>query len=210
MTPPEPVPTIHVVDDDEAVTQSLVFLLETFGFQARAYGSGTELLARLEALEPGVILLDVRMPEIDGLTVLERLKARGVPLPVIVMTGHADVPLAVRAMKTGAVDFIEKPFADEALLTLLRETLARHPPRGEGEAAELRAKFATLTPRERDVLRGLLAGLPNKTIAFDLGISPRTVEIHRAHLMEKVGARNFSTLIRLALSAGFTGEDGPG
>jgi two-component system response regulator FixJ len=211
MTPPEPAPspaapTIHVVDDDEAVTLSLVFLLETGGFKARAYASGTELLARGPELEPGLILLDVRMPEIDGISVLERLRERGVSLPVIIMTGHADVPLAVRAMKAGAADFIEKPFTDEVLFSMLRETLARHAPRANGADPALREKFAALTPRERDVLRGLLAGLPNKTIAYDLGISPRTVEIHRAHLMEKVGARNLSSLIRLALSAGFTAE----
>lgn len=213
MPKPESEPVIHVVDDDEAVTHSLVLLLETAGFRARPYGSGAEILARAGRLEPGLILLDVRMPEIDGISTLERLREAGVRLPVIIMTGHADVPLAVRAMKAGAADFIEKPFTDEVLFGLLRETLARHPPlpapQGEDGRAALRAKFAALSPRERDVLRGLLAGLPNKTIAYDLGISPRTVEIHRAHLMEKVGARNLSTLIRLALSAGFGEGDEP-
>lgn len=195
---------VHVIDDDEAMRDSLAFLLDTAGIEARTYESAVAFLDRVPDLEPGCILTDVRMPGINGLELIERLKARGVGLPVVVMTGHADVPLAIQAMKAGVVDFIEKPFEDEVLLGALRAALAQ----AEGasaraaELAGIRAKLESLSPRERDVLEGLVAGRPNKVIAFDLGISPRTVEIYRANLMTKMGAGSLSELVRMRLAAG--------
>ncbi len=195
-------PVVIIVDDDEAVRDSLSFLLDVAGYRTRAFASGTALLEALPPLaaaDAGCLLLDVRMPEIDGVTTLERLRAAGFQLPAIIMTGHADVPLAVRAMKAGARDFIEKPFSDGAILAAVAQALEAEA-RAPGHAAL--ARVATLTPREREVLAGLVAGLPNKSIAYDLGISPRTVEIHRAHVMEKLEARSLSELVRLALAAG--------
>ncbi len=195
-------PVVIIVDDDEAVRDSLSFLLDVAGYRTRAFASGTALLEApppLAAADAGCLLLDVRMPEIDGVTTLDRLRAAGFQLPAIIMTGHADVPLAVRAMKAGARDFIEKPFSDGAILAAVAQALEAEA-RAPGHAAL--ARVATLTPREREVLAGLVAGLPNKSIAYDLGISPRTVEIHRAHVMEKLEARSLSELVRLALAAG--------
>ena len=196
-------PVVIIVDDDEAVRDSLSFLLDVAGYRTRAFASGTALLEALlpplAAADAGCLLLDVRMPEIDGVTTLERLRAAGFQLPAIIMTGHADVPLAVRAMKAGARDFIEKPFSDGAILAAVAQALEAEA-NTPGHAAL--ARVATLTPREREVLAGLVAGLPNKSIAYDLGISPRTVEIHRAHVMEKLEARSLSELVRLALAAG--------
>ena len=195
-------PVVIVVDDDEAVRDSLSFLLDVAGYRARAFASGAALLATpLAPLAAGAgcLLLDVRMPEIDGVTTLERLRAAGFRIPTIIMTGHADVPLAVRAMKAGARDFIEKPFSDGAILAAVAQALDAGA-NASGQAAA--ARVATLTPREREVLAGLVAGLPNKSIAHDLGISPRTVEIHRAHVMEKLEARSLSALVRTALAAG--------
>jgi two-component system, LuxR family, response regulator FixJ len=202
-------PVIHVVDDDEAVRDSLQFLLEAAGFRVRCVASGPELLALLPLPEPSCILLDVRMPEMEGVTVLAKLREQGVRTPVIVMTGHADVPLAVRAMKAGADDFIEKPFTDSEILESIRSRLTQG--RGGHDisgSAEITARLAELTPREREVLNGLVAGLPNKSIAFELGISPRTVEIHRARVMEKMRARNLSELVRLSLAAGINPDRG--
>lgn len=191
---------VIVVDDDEAVRDSLCFLLAAGGYGARAFPSGAALLASEGVPGAGCLLLDVRMPEIDGVTTLERLRAAGFRLPTIIMTGHADVALAVRAMKAGARDFIEKPFSDGVILEAVADALAAPAAGGRDSAAA--ARIATLTPREREVLEGLVAGLPNKSIAYDLGISPRTVEIHRAHVMEKLAARSLSELVRLALAAG--------
>ncbi len=194
---------VIVVDDDDAVRDSLQVLLETAGYQVRGHASGAALLADVPAA--GCILLDIRMPEMDGITVLDRLREQGARLPVIVITGHGDVPLAVRAMKAGAIDFIEKPFDQDQILASLREACANHAREAAGRedaGGRAGARLASLTPREREVLEGLMAGLPNKTIAFDLGISPRTVEIHRARVMEKSGARSLSELVRLGLAAG--------
>jgi two-component system response regulator FixJ len=194
---------VHVIDDDAAMRDSLGFLLDSAGVRARTYESAIAFLERLEGLEAGCILTDVRMPEMSGLDLIARLKELGVGLPVIVMTGHADVPLAIQAMKAGVVDFIEKPFDDEVLLATLRAALAEAENRGERDAelAAIRGRLDSLSPRERDVLGGLVAGHANKVIAHDLGISPRTVEIYRANLMTKMNAASLSDLVRMKLAA---------
>jgi two-component system, LuxR family, response regulator FixJ len=194
---------VHLIDDDDGVRQSLAFLLTTAGLAVRVYESAVAFLEALGTLQPGCIVTDVRMPGIDGLQLQRRLKALSVHLPVIVITGHADVPLAVEAMKAGAIDFIEKPFDDEALLSAIRVALDRYDQTGwrELEIAQIRAKLQSLSDREREVLEGLLAGRPNKTIAYDLGLSPRTVEVHRANVMTKMGASSLSSLVRMALVA---------
>lgn len=195
---------VHVVDDDAAVRESIAFLLDTADLPARTYESAPALLSRLETLEPGCIVTDVRMPEMTGLELVRALKAKGVPHPVIVITGHADVPLAVEAMKAGVSDFLEKPFDDEALLAAVQSALTRSEADGEADArkAEVRARLDSLSVRERQVLDGLVAGRPNKVIAYDLGISPRTVEVYRANLMDKTRAGSLSELVRMALLAG--------
>jgi len=195
---------VYVVDDEEAVRRSVSFLLRTSGFQAELFASGTEFLREVKGLEPGCVLLDVRMPEMDGLEVQRELVQRGVMLPVIVLTGHGDISTAVQAMKHGAVDFLEKPFEKAALLAALDVGFARLGAAGE-EADAARAaqqRLGALTARERDVLAGLAKGLPNKTIAYDLGISPRTVEVHRANLMTKLEVRSLSEALRIAFAAG--------
>jgi len=194
---------VHVVDDDDAVRRSVSFALKTSGMQVRAYDSGSALLKAAPDLEPGCILLDIRMPGMDGLEVQEALKAKGVTLPVIIMTGHGDVSLAVRAMKSGAIDFIEKPFEKAVLLAAIAQGASRldHSAATATEANEAAVKLRLLTPRERQVLHGLAKGLPNKSIAYDLGISPRTVEIHRANLMSKLGVRTLSEALRIAFAA---------
>ena len=199
----EPFP-IDVVDDDEAIRRSLSFLLKTSGYAVRLFEGGTAFLKDAAGLEPGCVLLDVRMPDIDGLEVQRELRARGVMLPVVIMTGHGDIDMAVAAMKAGASDFIEKPFEKAALLGCVeaarRVAVAD---RGAGARAEdARARLNGLTDRERDVLDGLVEGLPNKTIAFDLGISPRTVEIHRANLMQKLEVKSLAEALRIAFHAG--------
>ena len=194
---------VHIVDDDVDVRKSLGFLLATADFAVRLYESATAFLATEPKEVDGCVVTDVRMPGIDGIEFLRQLKARGLAVPVIVMTGHADVALAVQAMKEGAADFIEKPFDDQVLIDAIRSALDN---RGEPVAAhpqstEIRKNLATLSERERQVLDGLVSGLPNKTIAYDLGISPRTVEIHRANGMRKMGAGSLSHLVRMALIA---------
>lgn len=202
---------VHLVDDDESVRRSVGFMLKTSGFQVKAYGSGLDLLKDAKKLDRGCILLDIRMPGMDGLEVQEALKQAGVGLPVIIMTGHGDVPLSVRAMKAGAVDFIEKPFAKTVLLSALEQGFASlnrlDASRERAKAANVRLQV--LTPREREVLDGLVDGLPNKTIAYDLGISPRTVEIHRANLMTKLQVRSLSEALRLAFAAQADGASTP-
>jgi two-component system response regulator FixJ len=195
---------VHVIDDDESVRHALAFLLATSGMAVQVHESGTAFLEAAGDLQGGCILTDIRMPGIDGLALQRRLTELGIKLPVIVMTGHGDVPLAVEAMKSGAVDFIEKPFDDEVLLAAIRSALNRYDEQGrrEAEAAQIAAKLNALSVRERQVLDGLIAGRPNKTIAYDLDISPRTVEIHRANVMTKMAAGSLSELIRMALLAG--------
>jgi two-component system response regulator FixJ len=195
---------VHLVDDDEAIRRAASFMLRTSGFLVKTYASGVEFLAAAAEAKPGCILMDVRMPEMDGLEVQKALRDRGIFLPLIVITGHGDIGLAVDAMKAGAVDFIEKPFPKEGLLRAIEEGFARIEQAGRrhARAEEARARLETLTPRERDVLEGLVRGHPNKTIAYDLGISPRTVEIHRANLMTKLEVPSLSEALRLAFAAG--------
>ncbi|RWN60536.1 response regulator FixJ [Mesorhizobium sp.] len=192
---------VHVVDDDVEVRKSLGFLLATADFAVRLYESASAFLATATGNLDGCIVTDVRMPGIDGIEFLRQLRSRGHSIPVIVMTGHADVALAVQAMKEGAADFIEKPFDDDILIDAIRSALdnrsqadATHP-----QTKEIHTRLSTLSERERQVLDGLVSGLPNKTIAYDLGISPRTVEIHRANVMSKMGASSLSHLVRMAL-----------
>jgi len=198
---------VHLVDDDEAVRRSAGFMLRTSGYTVKSYASGVELLKEKE-IAPGCILLDVRMPEMDGLQVQRALQERGVSHPVVVLTGHGDVNVAVQAMKAGAVDFIEKPFEKAVLLCAIEEGFARLDQAGRHgkRADEARTRLQTLTPRERDVLEGLVRGHPNKTIAYDLQISPRTVEIHRANLMSKLGVVSLSEALRIAFAAGLDEE----
>ena len=191
------------MDDDEAVRESLGALLEGQGFAVAGYSSGTALLAENPAAAAACAIIDLRMPGMDGLTLLERLRASGASYPMIVATGHGDVALAVRAMKIGAADFIEKPYSNDVMLSTIWDAIRRGAPslKSAGESDAVR-QLASLTPRERQVLEGLVAGNPNKIIAYQLGISPRTVEIHRANLVKKTGADSLSHLIRLALAAG--------
>jgi len=195
---------VYIVDDDEAVRDSLSALLEAKAYAVSSFASALEFLAVSPSLPIGCVIADIRMPEMDGLELQQRLTERKLGFPMIIITGHGDVPLAVRAMKAGAIDFIEKPFAVAAILDSIRMALSRldAPSAQDPSAAAAAAKLALLSARERDVLEGLVEGLPNKSIAYDLTISPRTVEIHRARVMDKMGARSLSELVRLALAAG--------
>jgi two-component system, LuxR family, response regulator FixJ len=201
---------VYIVDDDEAVRDSLSVLLESKAFAVKSFASALEFLETAPSLPTGCLIVDIRMPEMDGLELQQHLINRSLEFPLIVITGHGDVPLAVRAMKAGAIDFIEKPFALEAILDSLEVALLRLSTLNEEDPAKVAAaaKLALLSPREIQVLEGLLAGLPNKSIAYDLDISPRTVEIHRARVMDKMGARSLSELIRLALAAGVQPNSG--
>ena len=195
--------TVHVVDDEEPVRKSLAFLLATAGFTVRLHESATAFLAVAPSIRDGCPVTDLRMPDMTGVELLRQLQTRKQRLPAIVITGHGDVPLAVEAMKAGALDFIEKPFAKQALLDSLEEGFRRLSRREVTEDRMRNAvvRLQALTSRERDVLNGLAQGLPNKTIAYDLGISPRTVEIHRANLMSKLKVRSLSEALRLAFVA---------
>lgn len=193
---------VHIVDDDEAVRHSLAFLLESDGLTAKTYESALHFLdAAAEAT--GCLITDIRMPDITGIELLQRLNEKGASLPTIVITGHGDIPLAVEAMKAGAADFIEKPFDDDQMLKAVRAALARTVELEEKEAkrAEVLARVASLSKREREVLDGIVAGQANKVIAYDLGISQRTVEVYRANVMSKMGASSLSELVRMTLVA---------
>jgi two-component system response regulator FixJ len=194
---------VHLIDDDEDIRRALAFLLSTAGLAVRVHESALKFLEHLDTLQPGCIVSDVRMPGMDGLELQQRLKAMGVKMPIIIMTGHADVPLAVQAMKAGAVDFIEKPFDDEILLSAIRIAVNVYNKNGQSsmEIAQIQTRLDTLSAREKDVLKGLLAGHANKTIAYDLKLSPRTVEVHRASVMSKMTARSLSELVRMAMLA---------
>jgi two-component system response regulator FixJ len=192
---------VHIVDDDEAVRKSLAFLLSSAGHAVRLYDSATAFLGDLSNSNGGCLITDIRMPEMTGIELLGVLKSKACTLPAIVITGHGDIPLAVEAMKAGAVDFIEKPFDDTAILTAVRSALERGAKGEGGDDAAIAARLTSLSERERQVLEGLIAGHPNKTIAYDLGISPRTVEVYRANLMAKMEAKSLSELIRMAILA---------
>jgi two-component system response regulator FixJ len=206
----QPEPVIYVIDDDEAVRQSLEFLLKTAGMTARGFESAAAFLEVLPQISSGCIVTDVRMPDVTGIDLLRRVKELGSDIPVIVITGHGDVSLAVEAMKIGAVDFLEKPFDDDALLAAVRAALDRSADAAQrnAELNEINDKLAALSNRERQVLEGLVMGKANKTIAFDLGISPRTVEIYRANLMTKMAANSLSDLVRMAMMAGILESPG--
>ena len=195
---------VYIVDDDDAVRDSLSVLLQASGYRVRSFGLAREFLDAAPNLPFGCLIVDIRMPEMDGLELQRQLAARSLNFPLIVITGHGDVPLAVRAMRGGAIDFIEKPFATGAILAGIEMARARLTTTGADDptAAAAAARLGWLSPREREVLEGLLAGLPNKSIACELGISPRTVEIHRARVMDKMAAKSLSALIRLSLAAG--------
>lgn len=206
----QPEPIVYVIDDDDAVRHSLEFLLKTAGIEVRGFESAKTFLEMLPRIKTGCIITDVRMPEITGIDLLRHVKESGLDIPVIVITGHGEISLAVEAMKIGAVDFLEKPFDDDLLLASVRSALnkeadaAKH----KAEVADIDDKLAALSNRERQVLKGLVAGKANKVIAFDLGISPRTVEIYRANLMTKMAANSLSDLVRMAITAGIL--TGPG
>ena len=204
----QPDAIIYVIDDDEAVRQSLEFLLKTAGLTVRGFDNAKSFLDLLPQIRSGCIITDVRMPGITGIDLLRRVKELGVDIPVIVITGHGDISLAVEAMKIGAVDFLEKPFDDDALLAAVRSSLTRNADTAQrnAELSQINDRLAALSNRERQVLDGLVAGKANKVIAFDLGISPRTVEIYRANLMTKMAANSLSDLVRMAMTAGILEE----
>lgn len=199
--------TVHLVDDDDAIRRSAGFLLKTSGYLVVPYASGDAFLASAKSATSGCVLLDIRMPGMDGLEVQQAMNERGIALPVVMLTGHGDVTLAVRAMKAGAVDFLEKPFEKAALLAAVEKGFERlrDGDRLALSATEAAIQLASLTSRESEVVEGLIEGHPNKVIAFNLGISPRTVEIHRANLMRKLGATSLSQVLQI----GFAAERGP-
>jgi two-component system response regulator FixJ len=196
--------TLHIVDDDDDVRESAALLLEASGYNVTTYASGVEFLAKVDPAVPACVLLDIHMPQMDGLEVQRRLVERGVSFPVIVLTGQGDISIAVQAMKHGAFEFLEKPYLNDVLLQATADAFAKLEAVTEDRAvtAQAKAGVAKLTGRETEVLEALLAGLPNKLIAFELGISVRTVEIYRANVMEKLDARSLSTAVRIALAAG--------
>lgn len=198
-------PIVHLIDDDEAVRDSAAFVLEMADLPTRTYASAPAFLEVAQSLTHGCVVTDVRMPDMSGLDLARRLQALGVKLPVIVITGHGDLPLAIEAMRAGVVDFIEKPFDDEVLSGAIRRALAAQTEAAANEAERKRFEemLATLSGREQDVLRGVIAGKMNKVIAYELGISPRTVEVYRANVMTKTHARGLSDLVRIATLAGF-------
>jgi two-component system response regulator FixJ len=195
---------VHVIDDDADVRQSLAFLLSTTGLAVQVHASANAFLKVLSEVQEGCIVTDVRMPGVDGIELQRQLRAAGVKWPVIVMTGHGDIALAVEAMKAGAVDFIEKPFDDNVLIAAIKAAIARRGGDRErnAKAGEVRDRMKLLSERERQVMEGLVAGKPNKIIAHDLGISARTVEVYRANVMTKMHAGSVSELVRLAMRGG--------
>jgi two-component system, LuxR family, response regulator FixJ len=195
---------VYVIDDDQAMRDSLDFLLGAAGFQVRLFDSALRFLEALPDLSFGCVLSDVRMPGLDGLELLKRLKAQRKQLPIIIMTGHGDIPLAVEAMKQGAIDFLEKPFEDDRLIARIEDAInqGQAHARDDAAAAEIVARIASLSPRERQVMDGLVAGLSNKLIAREYDISPRTIEVYRANVMTKMQASSISELVRLAMRGG--------
>jgi two-component system response regulator FixJ len=195
---------VYVIDDDGAMRDSLHFLLDAAGFNVTLFESAADFLDALPGLDFGCVVSDVRMPGHDGIELLKRMKAGHSPFPIVIMTGHGDVPLAVEAMKLGAVDFLEKPFEDDRLIGMIEAAIRQAEPAARSEAVthDIAARVATLSPRERQVMDGLIAGLSNKLIARDYDISPRTIEVYRANVMTKMEANSLSELVRLAMRAG--------
>ncbi len=195
---------VYVIDDDEAVRDSLKFLLDSANFNVALFETAQNFLDALPSLDFGCVVSDVRMPGMDGIELLKRMKAAHSSFPILIMTGHGDVPLAVEAMKLGAVDFLEKPFEDDRLLGMIEAAIKQAEPAARSEAitSDIAARVATLSPRERQVMDGLIAGLSNKLIARDYDISPRTIEVYRANVMTKMQANSLSELVRLAMRAG--------
>ena len=196
-------PSVYIVDDDEAVRSSVRFLIRSVGLPAQVYASAQEFLAAYERRDPGCLVLDVRMPGMSGLDLQQELNRRGATIPVVFITGHGDVPMAVEAMQQGAFDFLQKPFRDQELLYRVQRALSRD---AESRArlaarAEIRARLATLTPREREVMQLITRGKSNKLVGAELGVSQRTVEIHRAHVMEKMRASSLAELVRMVLDS---------
>jgi len=202
-------PVVHIIDDDDAVRDSLAYLLQTSRIDVRTYETASAFLASIKSLLSGCVITDVRMPEMTGIELLRRLREGGIDIPVIVITGHGDIPMAVEAMKCGATDFFEKPFDDDALLAAVRSALNRMEGAKQkiAERAVLNERLAALSNRERQVLEGLVAGKANKIIAFDYDISPRTVEIYRANVMTKMQAASLSELVRMAIISGMLDGD---
>ena len=202
---------VYVVDDDDSVRRSAAFMLRHAGFKVEPVVSGVDFLKLAKGAERGCVLLDVRMPEMDGLQVQQQMIKDGIDMPVVILTGHGDIEIAVQAMRAGAVNFLEKPYEKEALIAAMEEAFVRLEDSNlkEMAASEAKVRLACLTGREQDVLDGLLAGLPNKTIAYDLGISPRTVEIYRANMMEKLRVRSLAEALRIGFAAeGVEDSDG--
>ena len=199
---------IYVIDDDEAMRDSLNFLLDSSGFGVTLFDNAQGFLDALPGLAFGCVISDIRMPGLDGIELLKRMKAQHSPFPILIMTGHGDVPLAVEAMKLGAVDFLEKPFEDDRLTTMIETAIRQAEPDAKSEAIaqDIVARVASLSPRERQVMEGLIAGLSNKLIARDYDISPRTIEVYRANVMTKMQANSLSELVRLAMRAGLLND----
>ena len=195
---------VYVIDDDAAMRDSLNFLLDSAGFGVTLFDDAQSFLDALPGLAFGCVVSDVRMPGLDGIELLKRMKAQNSPFPILIMTGHGDVPLAVEAMKLGAVDFLEKPFEDDRLITMIEAAIRQAEPVAKSEAIsqEIAARVASLSPRERQVMEGLIAGLSNKLIAREYDISPRTIEVYRANVMTKMQANSLSELVRMAMRAG--------
>jgi two-component system response regulator FixJ len=199
---------VYVIDDDEAMRDSLNFLLDSANFNVTLFETALRFLEALPGLEFGCVVSDVRMPGLDGIELLKRMKADHSKFPIVIMTGHGDVPLAVEAMKQGAVDFLEKPFEDDRLIGMIEAAIQQAEPgmRSEALTHDIAARIATLSPRERQVMNGLIAGLSNKLIARDYDISPRTIEVYRANVMTKMQANSLSELVRLAMRAGLLND----
>ncbi|MBR1178635.1 response regulator transcription factor FixJ [Bradyrhizobium sp. KB893862 SZCCT0404] len=199
---------VYVIDDDEAMRDSLNFLLDSCGFGVTLFDSAQGFIDALPGLAFGCVVSDVRMPGLDGIELLKRMKAQQSPFPILIMTGHGDVPLAVEAMKLGAVDFLEKPFEDDRLTTMIETAIRQAEPAAKNEAVtqDIAARVASLSPRERQVMEGLIAGLSNKLIAREYDISPRTIEVYRANVMTKMQANSLSELVRLAMRAGMLND----
>jgi two-component system response regulator FixJ len=199
---------VYIIDDDEAMRDSLNFLLDSANFNVTLFETALRFLEALPGLEFGCVVSDVRMPGLDGIELLKRMKADQSKFPIVIMTGHGDVPLAVEAMKQGAVDFLEKPFEDDRLIGMIEAAIRQAEPtlKSGALAQDIAARIASLSPRERQVMNGLIAGLSNKLIARDYDISPRTIEVYRANVMTKMQANSLSELVRLAMRAGLLND----